>query len=60
MLGGEAPPITIVGCEPATIEEGMGLSPAVANAVEAAVSLVRRVAHDVLSRKEAPWSEALS
>jgi hydrogenase maturation protease len=60
MLGGEPPPITIVGCEPATVEEGMGLSPAVAAAVEAAVPLVRRVALDVLSRKDTPWSEALS
>lgn len=64
MLGGEAPPILIVGCEPATVEGGLGLSPAVANAVEAALPLVRRVAADALtpnSRKEAPsWSEALS
>jgi hydrogenase maturation protease len=60
MLGGQAPPITIVGCEPATVEEGIGLSPAVANAVESALPLVRRVVNDVLSRKETPWSEALS
>jgi hydrogenase maturation protease len=61
MLGGEAPPILIVGCEPATVDEGLGLSPAVANAVEAALSLVRRVVQDVLARKEVPsWSEALS
>jgi hydrogenase maturation protease len=65
MLGGEAPPILIVGCEPATVEEGLGLSPTVANAVEAALPLVRRVAQQVLDRpqsgKEAPsWSEALS
>jgi hydrogenase maturation protease len=60
MLGGEAPPITIVGCEPATVEEGIGLSPAVANAVESALPLVRRVVNDVLSRKGTPWSEALS
>ncbi len=60
MLGGEPPPITIVGCEPATVEEGLGLSPAVTNAVEAAVPLVRRVVLDALSRKDTPWSEALS
>jgi hydrogenase maturation protease len=60
MLGGDAPPITIVGCEPATIEEGIGLSPAVANAVEAALPLVRRVVDTLLQRKEPTWSEALS
>jgi hydrogenase maturation protease len=60
MLGGDAPPITIVGCEPATIEEGLGLSPAVANAAEAAVPLVRRVVDTLLMRKEPTWSEALS
>jgi hydrogenase maturation protease len=60
MLGGEPPRVTIVGCEPATVDEGMGLSPAVANAVEAAVPLVRRVVLDVLSRKDTSWSEALS
>jgi hydrogenase maturation protease len=43
MLEGEAPPITIVGCEPATIEPGIGLSDAVAGSVEAAAALVRRL-----------------
>ena len=57
ILGGEAPPITIVGCEPATVEEGMGLSPAVANAVETALPLVRRVVAEALERKERPCTE---
>jgi hydrogenase maturation protease len=42
-LGGVTPPITIVGCEPAAIDEGIGLSPPVASAVEQAVALVRRL-----------------
>ena len=33
--------ILIVGCEPARVEEGMGLSPQVAAAVDEAVALVR-------------------
>ncbi|HYZ16132.1 MAG TPA: hydrogenase maturation protease [Candidatus Acidoferrum sp.] len=43
LLGGEAPPITLVGCEPATTEPGMGLSPPVTRAVDAAAALIRRM-----------------
>ncbi len=43
MLDGEPPPITIVGCEPESVEPGMGLSPAVAGAVDGAAALVRRL-----------------
>ena len=43
VLGGEAPPVTIVGCEPATTEPGMELSPPVRGSVEAAAALVRRL-----------------
>jgi hydrogenase maturation protease len=39
-LGGTLPPTYVIGCRPATTEEGMGLSPAVAAAVEPAVGLV--------------------
>jgi hydrogenase maturation protease len=42
-LGGDPPPLTIVGCEPENIEPGMGLSPAVARSVEGAAALVRRL-----------------
>jgi len=57
MLGGTPPPITIVGCEPEAVEEGIGLSPAVAQAVEPAAQLVRRLLADAsktqgLSKKE--------
>jgi hydrogenase maturation protease len=40
-IGGAQRQITVVGCEPASLEEGMGLSPAVAAAVDEAVALVR-------------------
>lgn len=42
-LEGEAPPVLLVGCEPAATAEGIGLSPEVARAVEPAVELVRRL-----------------
>ena len=39
-LGGRLPRTLIVGCEPHELDAGMGLSPAVANAVPAAVDLI--------------------
>jgi hydrogenase maturation protease len=38
--GGEPPPSVLVGCEPADLGEGIGLSPAVAAAVDVAVQAV--------------------
>ena len=43
MLGGESPPITIVGCEPSAAEEQIGLSEPVQSAVQPAADLVRRL-----------------
>ncbi|MDQ3052745.1 MAG: hydrogenase maturation protease [Actinomycetota bacterium] len=40
-LGGSLPPTFVVGCTPADLEEGMGLSPAVAAAVDVAADTVR-------------------
>ena len=45
-LGGEPPPLTIVGCEPENIEPGMGLSDVVARSVDGAAALVRRLLID--------------
>jgi hydrogenase maturation protease len=45
-IGGEAPPITIVGCEPSAAEEEIGLSDPVRNAVQPAADLVRRLVAD--------------
>lgn len=39
-IGGEPVPTVIVGCEPETIEEGMGLSPSVEAAIDKAVDVV--------------------
>ncbi len=40
-LGGTLPPTFVVGCRPATVEDGIGLSDPVAAAVPAAVETVR-------------------
>jgi hydrogenase maturation protease len=40
-LGGSVDRVVVVGCEPATLDEGIGLSPAVAAAIEPAVELCR-------------------
>jgi len=42
-LGGSLPPTYLVGCRPASVEEGIGLSDAVAAAVPDAVAAVRAV-----------------
>lgn len=39
-LGGALPPTWVVGCQPQDVGEGMGLTPAVAAAVDRAVDLV--------------------
>ena len=39
-MGGGSPPVVVVGCEPASLEEGMGLSPPVAASVDRAVRAV--------------------
>jgi hydrogenase maturation protease len=49
-IGGEPPPIVLVGCEPSGIEESMGLSDAVAGAVEPAAELVRRLVTETLAK----------
>jgi len=46
-LGGSLPPTYVVGCQPADVGEGIGLTPAVAAAVDQAVQLV----HDVLDEQ---------
>lgn len=44
LLGGDAGRVLIVGCEPACLDEGIGLSPEVAAAVPAAVRAVTELA----------------
>jgi hydrogenase maturation protease len=48
-LGGHVDRILVVGCEPADVEEGMGLSDAVAGAVEEACRIVRDLVEKELS-----------
>jgi hydrogenase maturation protease len=43
-LGGSVEEIYIVGCQPASLDEGIGLSPSVASAVEDAMDLCRQLA----------------
>lgn len=43
-LGGELGRVLVVGCEPACLDEGMGLSPPVAAALEPAMRRVRQLA----------------
>jgi hydrogenase maturation protease len=45
-LGGEPPRLLVVGCEPASLEEEMGLSEPVSRAVDEAVSVVKRLASE--------------
>ena len=47
-LGGHMPRVVIVGCEPLTVEEGLGLSELVASAVAPAVEAVHRAVTDIL------------
>jgi hydrogenase maturation protease len=42
-LGGSLPPTVLVGCEPALLDDGIGLSPEVSGAVPAAISAVLRL-----------------
>ena len=46
-LGGSLPPTYVIGCQPADVSEGMGLTPTVAAAVDRAVQLV----HEVLQER---------
>jgi hydrogenase maturation protease len=56
-LGGHVERIIIVACQPAAIEEGIGLSPAVAAAVDGAVDLVLDVLNDSLvNGREPRWA----
>jgi hydrogenase maturation protease len=49
-LGGTPPHTVVIGCEVDSVEEGIGLSEPVANAVPEAVRAVRSVVTDLLAR----------
>ncbi len=50
MIGGEAPPITIVGCEPSGADEEIRLTQPVRDAVAPAADLVRRLVGDLMGQ----------
>lgn len=47
-LGGRVPRVVVVGCQPLTVDEGLGLSEPVASAVVPAAEIVRHVLDDIL------------
>lgn len=51
-LGGTMPHVVIVGCEPESVDEGIGLSAPVAAAVAPAVEAVRRIVADLRSNHQ--------
>ena len=52
-LGGKAGRVLVVGCEPASLEEGIGLSPPVTQAVEKAMDLVTELIDEELKEAAA-------
>lgn len=52
-IGTGAPPILLVGCEPADLSPGMELSPAVADAVGRAADLVRELIDELNGKQPA-------
>ena len=47
-LGGQLPPTYLVGCRPADLNEGIGLTPTVRNAVPAAAEATRRLVRQLI------------
>ena len=56
-LGGSLPPTYVVGCRPADVGEGIGLTPSVAAAVGPAIALVHEVLSDHLGLPTPPSAE---
>jgi hydrogenase maturation protease len=46
-LGGEVPRVLVVGCQPQTVDEGLGLSEPVASALVPAADTVYRLVHQL-------------
>jgi hydrogenase maturation protease len=51
-MGGELPRVLVVGCQPLTLAEGMGLSEPVSAAVDPAVETIHRVLTDMYSNAQ--------
>jgi hydrogenase maturation protease len=52
-LGGALPRTFVVGCQPANVDEGIGLSPSVAAAVDEAMRIVRNLVDDLIDSRAA-------
>ena len=52
-LGGELPRTLVVGCQPLDVGEGIGLTPAVDDAVDVAVATVHRLLGDLITDQAA-------
>ncbi len=50
-MGGHVPRVVVVGCEPLSVEEGIGLSEPVIAAIVPAIETVRRVLTDIYSHQ---------
>jgi hydrogenase maturation protease len=59
-LGGRIERLLVVGCEPADVEDGMGLSEPVAGAVEEACRIVRELIDQEISRLQKTRKETLA
>ncbi len=51
-LGGQVPHVVVVGCQPLTLDEGIGLSDPVSAAVAPAVETIHRVLADISSNAQ--------
>ncbi len=58
-LGGTLPPVTVVGCEPESTEDGMGLSDVVAAQVEVAAQIVDDLVSEAARRRPNDFRTAL-
>lgn len=58
-LGGMLPPVTVVGCEPESTEDGMGLSDVVAQQVEVAARIVDDLVTAAVRRRSDDYRPAV-
>jgi hydrogenase maturation protease len=59
-MGGRVERVLVVGCQPAKVDEGIGLSPEVAAAVASAVTMVEELVVDLSARHAEPNKEVCS
>jgi hydrogenase maturation protease len=57
-LGGAVDRVVVVGCEPADVTDGMGLSPEVTAAVDQAVDTVREIAAELAAQTDSTETDS--